>query len=81
MEADPLNFINSSVFSQLVVSESAATCIANQMARSQIGRVYLTEDKINKMLGKRNLKLTTTSMNQHLTIFEKRLGKNRPLKW
>lgn len=42
MEADPLNFINSAVFSQLVVSESAATCIANQMARSPIGRVYLT---------------------------------------
>jgi hypothetical protein len=42
LQPDPMNFINSAVFSQLVVSESAATCIANQMARSQIGRVYLT---------------------------------------
>jgi hypothetical protein len=29
LQPDPMNFINSAVFSQLVVSESAATCIAN----------------------------------------------------
>lgn len=81
LEADDMGFVNNNVFSQLVVSESAATCIANSMARSRIGRVYLTEDKINKLFQEHDFKFTTTSMKKHLPIFEQRLGKNRPMKW
>jgi hypothetical protein len=51
------------------------------MARSPIGKIHLTESKINAMFGEHNLKFTTTSIKKHLPIFEERLGKNRPLKW
>lgn len=75
-----MDFINSNTFSQLVISESAASCIANSMANSKIGMTFLDKDRINKAFKTTNLEFDTTSMKQFLPIFTDRLGPNHPLK-
>lgn len=45
-----MNFSNEETFSQWVISESAATCMANSLARSKIGHVHLNKEKIGKLL-------------------------------
>ena len=44
LEADNLEFsVTGSTMSQIVVSESAASCIANNVARSRLGHVMLND--------------------------------------
>jgi hypothetical protein len=47
IEADKMDFMNTQTFSQLVISESAATCIANSWAHSLIGVTRLDAARIN----------------------------------
>ena len=49
LEPDLLSFTNSMTFSQLVISESAATCMMNSFASSELGQVYLTSSDLNAM--------------------------------
>ena len=81
IEPDHMDFINSNTFSQLVVSESAATCIANSMAASRIGRTYFDKDRINKAFKTKNVEFDTTSLQQYLPIFAKKVGPKVPLKF
>lgn len=74
-----MDFINSNTFSQLVVSESAATCIANSMANSKIGRTVLSKDSINKAFKTTGIPFDTTSMQHYLPMFANKLGPNAPL--
>jgi len=67
-------------FSQLVISESAATCGLNNIAKSPIGKLDLNEDRMNQFFGVNNLKFDTTSFAKHIPIFKEKLGPNKPLK-
>lgn len=84
LEPDNLDFIgasNSSAPSQVVISESAASCFANQIAKSKIGKITLDKEKVNKFWGTGNaLSFNTSSLSPHLPLFEKKLGANKPLK-
>ena len=62
-----------------MISESAASCIANSMANSAIGRTYLDKARINKAFKTTNLEFDTSSMKQFLPIFERKVGPNAPL--
>ena len=62
MEPDYMDFINSATFSQLVVSESAASCFMNSWARSHVGKFNLDEDKINLLLETDWIKFNTTAI-------------------
>lgn len=63
--------------SQLVISESAASCIANQVAASRIGHIHMDRDKFNKFWGTGNkLDFTTTSFAGHLPLFQDKIGPN-----
>lgn len=46
IESDDMNFMNGNTFSQLVVSESAATCALNSISNSPIGEIHLDSNKI-----------------------------------
>lgn len=82
IQPDNLDFIDSNqTVSQIVVSESTATCFANQLAKSKIGKVSLNKDKVNKFWGTGNaLNFNTSSLSPHLPLFQKKLGDNKPLK-
>lgn len=62
LEPEKMAFMNSKTASQLVISESAATCIANSMANSGIGRTFLDKERINKMFQTYDLEFDTTSL-------------------
>lgn len=65
--------------SQLVISESAATCIANKMGKSHLGHMVLNSRTVKDFWADPNANLTTTSLGKHFPILEKKLGKNREL--
>jgi hypothetical protein len=81
IEPDNIDFIEDShTASQIVISESAASCWANQLAKSRIGKVKMDKALNNKFWGTGNqLNFNTTSLAPHLPLFEKKLGSNRPL--
>ena len=80
MDPDWTDFINSDTFSQIVVSESAATCILNSFANSEIGQVQLNKGLLNEMFGKHDLEWTSSSLVEQLPMFNQTLGEDVPLK-
>jgi hypothetical protein len=69
MEPDYMDFINSATFSQLVVSESAASCFMNTWAGSDIGRFELDEERINLLFETNDLKFNTTAIGTQIPLF------------
>lgn len=80
MDADYMDFVNSATFSQLVVSESAASCWMNQWAASSIGKFDLDDEKVNLILEQDWIKLTTTSIAKQIPLFQQKLGHDIPMK-
>ena len=75
--ADNLQFSTTgSTLSQLVISESAATCIANSVARSRLGHINLNTQTVSELWNDPTMNFTTTSLGKHFPILEKKLGKN-----
>lgn len=50
MEAKPMEFSNNA-YSQLVISDAAATCMMQTISKSKIGKVYVTKDKLRDLFG------------------------------
>jgi len=75
-----MDFMNENGYSQLVISESAATCIANQVAKSNIGVIDINRRTFVDIHDGEDLNFTSTTLAPHLPIFEQKLGKNKPLK-
>ena len=71
-----MDFMNNQQFSQLVISESAFTCMLNQFAKSKLGVLDLNEERINKLFGVDYIKLDTQSIYEHLPIFQNKLGQD-----
>lgn len=63
----------------MVISESAATCIANNVAKSHLGHVTLNSKTVADLWGDARQNFTTTSLGKHFPLLEKKLGKNREL--
>lgn len=80
LEADYFDFMDDQEFSQLVISESAATCALNNIAKSPIGRLDFNEDRLNQFFAVNNLKFDTTNFAKHIPIFKEKLGNNKPLR-
>lgn len=57
-----MDFMNNEVFSQLVISQSAATCILNKVAKSPIGPIDLDKKRWNELFDLNNLNFTTSSL-------------------
>lgn len=80
LAADNLEFsVAGSTMSQIVVSESAATCLANRVAESAIGKLILNSTTVSALWDDPEEDFTTTSLGKHFPIIEQKLGKGRPL--
>jgi len=52
------------------MSESAATCLLNSMARSPLGNVNLNEERLNKFFGVNDIKFDTSSFAKYIPMFK-----------
>lgn len=76
-----IHFYNNAQVSQIVLTDSAATCAANQIAKSPIGHLEFTNEKWNQFWHvDEPAFLDTTSLKKHIKIFEEKVGPNEPLK-
>lgn len=69
-----MDFIQSDTFSQIVMSESVATCWANNLAKSKLGKLNIDTPRLNKLFGKTDLKWDTTTLAEHIPLFEEHYG-------
>uniref|UniRef100_A0A7S3IHA3 Uncharacterized protein n=2 Tax=Strombidium inclinatum TaxID=197538 RepID=A0A7S3IHA3_9SPIT len=76
LDADYMDFINSEKFSQLVVSESAMTCILNNFAASPIGKVELDSHRMDQLFSQSGLKFDTTLLKDYIPVLYKKVGKD-----
>lgn len=77
LEADNLEFsVAGSTMSQLVVSESAATCIANSVAKSHLGHIALNRNTVSALWDEPELGFDTTSLEKHFPILKDKLGED-----
>ena len=51
LDPDYMSFMNSDTFSQIVLTESAFSCMMNSLSQSPIGQIHLTSHTMNKMFG------------------------------
>ena len=62
------------------VSPAAANCIAEQLAKTKLGKFEMKKSNLDKLFNDgRNHELTTTSLKDKIPIFEQKLGKDKPL--
>ena len=63
------------------MSEGAASCYMNQMAKSNIGNIKINTDTLKELLNneKINFPFTTTSLGTHIPLLEEKLGSDKPL--
>ena len=52
----------------------------NSIAKSAVGTIFLNKQSINDLFRISTLDFNTTSLAEHLPIFEKKAGKNKPMK-
>jgi hypothetical protein len=74
-----MDFMQSQTFSQLVVTESAATCWMNKLAQSHIGNLKFNSQTVSALWGIPDMKFNTTEIGTHLPIFKEKLGANKTL--
>lgn len=80
LDPDYMEFSNSETFSQFVISESAATCMMNSFASSEIGQIQLNKHSVNLLFGMDHLNWNTTFIAPQIPLFEEKLGADVPLK-
>ena len=57
-----------------MVSETIASCWANQFAKSRIGTIYLNTNKVNKFRGYNGSVFDTSNFGDHIPLFKQKLG-------
>ena len=67
--------------SQVVFGESATTCIVNQMAKTDLLKLKIDSKKFNELFKVDGYNLTTSTIGEHIWIFEEKMGKNQPMKF
>lgn len=81
IQNDGLSFYRSTELSQLVITQSEANCIANQFAKSDLAHYNVNEVRFNQMFMSEGIKLDTSSLSQHIKIFEEKMGPNQPMRF
>lgn len=74
-----LHFYNSQDYSQLVIGESAASCMISQIAASPLLQLSINTQKFNEMFNVQGYTVDTSSLAGHIGLFEAKWGKNKPL--
>lgn len=81
----PMKFMAHETYSQWVMSEESATCMANALAESEIGEINLTGKKLSKLFQgftrkQLDIPFTSTALKNHIPLFYQKLGKNKNLR-
>lgn len=71
-----MSFMNSDTFSQLVITESAFSCIMNSISQSPIGKLHLNAHTMNEMFGTTGIKFDSSFIAPQIPLFEEKLGPN-----
>lgn len=74
------DFMQAEVYSQVVMTESAAACFFNSVAASPIGSFNLNQNKTNMLFNVTDIVTDTSAMANHIPIFLEKIGPNKPLK-
>jgi len=69
MAPDPFDFMDNDIQSQWVMTESAATCLANSYFSSNLGRLVLNEQTTNALFNVSDIKTDTSSIAAHIPLF------------
>jgi len=69
LDADYFEFLEDAVFSQAVITESAASCMLNSFAASALGTIYLDTVKVNEFWNVAGLKMDTTTLAPNIPLF------------
>jgi len=70
MAPDAFDFMTNDIQSQWVVTESAATCLANSMSTGGLNYLALDEKKTNELFNVTDIKTDTSSMAAHIPLFQ-----------
>lgn len=68
-ESEPI-FDTNTTFSQVVITQSALSCMFNKVALSDLGHIVLNEQKLNQFFKTEGLKLTSSSVRGYLPVFQ-----------
>lgn len=85
LDPDDLVFVedkeSEAYWSQVIMSESMATCFLNKYYSSELGKVHLDSKSVKAFAYDGSAtEFTTSSLSNHLPLFENKMGKNKPLK-
>ena len=70
MAPDAFDFMTNDIQSQWVVTESAATCLANSMSTGGLYSFELNEKKTNEFFNVTDIKTDTSSIAAHIPLFQ-----------
>jgi hypothetical protein len=78
---EPLYWYGDHIESQLVISETAATCAAASISKTALGKFHLNQKSLATILRQSayKTKLDTSTVKNMLSIFEEKLGPDVPL--
>lgn len=62
------------------MSEAAATCLLNELAKSRIGQINLNEERLNALFNVTDIKFDTTSFAKYIATLKNKIGPGKPLK-
>lgn len=86
LEHDEFRWMDDPTFSQIVISQSAATCAITNIAFSPIGHLHFDEAKLNQFFAidttsypDRGIKFDTTNFAVHIPLFKEKVGPGKPL--
>ena len=62
LDPDYMSFMNSETFSQLVITESAFSCMMNSISQSPIGRLHLNSETLNQLFETDEIMFNSTTI-------------------
>ena len=71
--------MTSDTFSQIVITESAFSCMINSFSQSPIGQIHLNTHTMNKLFGTNDISFNSTHIASQIPLFEEKLGANKTL--
>lgn len=85
LDSTDMDFMGDNTDSQIVISQSALTCMLNQIAKSNIGRIHVNTHsfnnffQLNELNKNETLRFDSTVLNTTVPMIEKKIGKHKEL--
>ena len=75
LDPEVMDFMESETFSQLVITESAFSCMVNAISQSPMGLITLNTEKMNALFFRNDLVFDTKTLEPIIPIFYEKLNK------